>query len=60
MVNIIKAVSIPLAMIIVGLLTYAAMSNGIDGAVFMMGVGIVGGLGGFEARFVYNYFKTSR
>ncbi|MBA7586078.1 hypothetical protein ES708_28074 [subsurface metagenome] len=34
MVEIIKAASVPLAMIVVGLLVWGAMLNGIDGAVF--------------------------
>ena len=50
MVEIIKAASIPLAMVIVGLLTWAAIRVGIDGAVFMVGCTIVGGLGGYEIK----------
>ncbi|MBA7684466.1 hypothetical protein ES703_92861 [subsurface metagenome] len=50
MVEIIKAASIPLAMVIVGLLTWAAIRSGIDGAIFMVGCTIVGGLGGYEIK----------
>ncbi|MBA7577277.1 hypothetical protein ES708_19124 [subsurface metagenome] len=50
MVEIIKAASIPMAMVIVGLLTWAAMREGIDGAIFMVGCAIVGGLGGYEVK----------
>ena len=49
-VQIIKACSIPLAMVIVGVLAWHAMSNGIDGAVFMSAVVVIGGLGGYEVK----------
>lgn len=60
MVNIIKAASIPFAMLIVGLLTWSAQINGIDGAVFMVGVGIVGGLGGYEAKAIVEVVKAKK
>ncbi|MBA7579223.1 hypothetical protein ES708_21092 [subsurface metagenome] len=50
MVEIIKAASVPLAMIVAGILVWGAMLNGIDGAVFMTGLAIVGGLGGYEVK----------
>ncbi len=49
-VQIIKACSIPLAMVIVGVLAWYAISNGINGAVFMSAVVVVGGLGGYEVK----------
>ncbi len=49
-VQIIKACSIPLAMVIVGVLAWHAISNGIDGAVFMSAVVVIGGLGGYEVK----------
>ena len=49
-VQIIKACSIPLAMVIVGVLAWHAMSNGINGAVFMSAVVVIGGLGGYEVK----------
>jgi len=49
-VQIIKACSIPLAMVVVGVLAWHAMSNGIDGAVFMSAVVVIGGLGGYEVK----------
>jgi len=51
-VQIIKACSIPLAMVIVGVLAWHAISNGIDGAVFMSAVVVIGGLGGYEVKSV--------
>jgi len=49
-VQIIKACSIPLAMVLVGVLAWHAISNGIDGAVFMSAVVVIGGLGGYEVK----------
>ncbi|MBA7555105.1 hypothetical protein ES705_47757 [subsurface metagenome] len=49
-VQIIKACSIPLAMVIVGVLAWYAISNGINGAVFMSAVVVIGGLGGYEVK----------
>ena len=49
-VQVIKACSIPLAMVIVGVLAWHAISNGIDGAVFMSAVVVIGGLGGYEVK----------
>ncbi len=48
--EIVKACSIPLAMVIVGVLAWHAISNGIDGAVFMSAVVVIGGLGGYEVK----------
>ncbi|GAH30602.1 unnamed protein product [marine sediment metagenome] len=50
--EIIKACSIPLAMLIVGFLAWHAISNGIDGAIFMTAVVVIGGLGGYEVKSV--------
>ncbi len=49
-VEIIKALTVPFAILVVGLLVWAALSRGIDGAVFMTGIAIVGGLGGYEVK----------
>ncbi|MBA7581445.1 hypothetical protein ES708_23348 [subsurface metagenome] len=49
-VEIIKALTVPFAILVVGLLVWAALSQGIDGAVFMTGLAIVGGLGGYEIK----------
>ena len=49
-VEIIKALTVPFAILVVGLLVWAALSKGIDGAVFMTGLAIVGGLGGYEVK----------
>jgi len=49
-VELIKALTVPFAMVVVGLLVWAALSKGIDGAVFMTGLAIVGGLGGYEVK----------
>lgn len=57
-VQIIKACSIPLAMVIVGVLAWHAMSNGIDGAVFMSAVVIIGGLGGYEVKQVVEGIRS--
>jgi len=48
--DIIKAGSIPLAMLIVGFLAWHAISRGIDGAIFMTAVMVIGGLGGYEVK----------
>ncbi|MBA7585447.1 hypothetical protein ES708_27426 [subsurface metagenome] len=58
MVEIIKAASVPLAMVIVGVLVWGAMVNGINGAVFMTGLAIVGGLGGYEVKNLYDKVKS--
>lgn len=50
MSEVIKALSIPLAMVIVGLLTWQAMLLGIDGALFMSALVVLGGLGGYEVK----------
>ncbi|MBA7573109.1 hypothetical protein ES708_14904 [subsurface metagenome] len=49
-VDIIKAVSIPFAMAVVGALAWKALSMGINGAIFMTAVAIIGGLGGYEVK----------
>lgn len=49
-VEVIKVSSIPLAMVIVGVLAWLAISKGIDGAVFMSAGVIIGGLGGYEVK----------
>ncbi|MBA7648962.1 hypothetical protein ES703_56754 [subsurface metagenome] len=50
MSEVIKALSIPLAMVVVGLLTWQAMVLGIDGALFMTALVVIGGLGGYEVK----------
>ncbi|MBA7589082.1 hypothetical protein ES708_31157 [subsurface metagenome] len=52
-VQIIKACSIPLAMVIVGGLAWFAISNGIDGAVFMSAVLTIGGMKNYFL--IYSY-----
>ena len=49
-VEIIKALTVPFAMAVVAFLAWTALSKGIDGAVFMTGLAIVGGLGGYEIK----------
>jgi len=49
-VETIKVLTVPFAMVVVGFLVWAALSKGIDGAVFMTGLAIVGGLGGYEVK----------
>lgn len=57
--EIIKAASVPLAMIIVGALAAIALAKGIDGAVFMTGAAIIGGLGGYEIKNYLDYRKRN-
>jgi len=56
--QIIRAVSIPLAMGIIGGLAWHALNLGIDGALFMTAVGAIGGLGGYEVKAVMNRGKS--
>jgi len=49
-VQVIRAATVPFAALLVALLVWAALSKGIDGAVFMTGLAIVGGLGGYEIK----------
>jgi len=51
-IGIIKTAAIPLAMIIVGGLAWHALTMGIDGAVLMSAVVVIGGLGGYEVKSV--------
>ena len=37
-----------LAISAIGFLTFYALSQGIDGAVFMSGIGIIGGIAGYQ------------
>ena len=53
MVDIIKAASVPFGMLIVGVLVYSALKAGVDGAVLMSGLTIIGGLGGFYVNKLY-------
>lgn len=57
-VEIIKALTVPFAMVVIALLVWAALSQGIDGAVFMTGLAIVGGLGGYEIKAVWEKRKA--
>jgi hypothetical protein len=45
-----KALSVPLAMLIVGLLVWYALSKGMDGAIAGSGFTVIGGLGGFYLK----------
>ena len=57
-VEIIKAASIPLAMVIVGFLAWSAITRGIDGVIFMTAVAVVGGLGGYEVKTLVEKVKS--
>lgn len=57
--ELIKAASVPLAMIIVGVLVALALAKGVNGAVFMSGAAIIGGLGGYEIKNYLNYRKKN-
>ena len=48
--DIIKAVSVPFAMAVIGVLAWKALSMGINGALFMTVVAVIGGLGGYEVK----------
>lgn len=59
LVEVIKVCTIPFAMVVVGLLVWAALCRGIDGAIFMSGLAIVGGLGGYEVKAVVAKLKKN-
>lgn len=48
--EIIRASSAVIAMLVIGLLAWHALSMGLDGAVFMSSVAVIGGLGGYEIK----------
>ncbi len=48
--DIIRASSVVVAMVIIGVLAWRAVTMGLDGAVFMSSVAIIGGLGGYEIK----------
>jgi len=48
--QIIRAGSVPLAIIVVGLLAWQAMSLGINGAIFMSALAVIGGLGDYRIK----------
>lgn len=48
--DIIRASSAVVAMAVIGVLAWKALSMGVDGALFMSSVGVVGGLGGYEIK----------
>lgn len=48
--DIIRASSTVVAMAVIGLLAWRALSMGIDGALFMTSVAVIGGLGGYEVK----------
>ncbi|MBA7537887.1 hypothetical protein ES705_30158 [subsurface metagenome] len=48
--DIIRASSVLVAMAVVGVLTWKALSIGVDGAVFMSAMVVIGGLGGYEVK----------
>ncbi|MBA7656320.1 hypothetical protein ES703_64244 [subsurface metagenome] len=56
--EIIKAASIPLAMVIVGVLAWSAITTGINGVVFMTAVAVIGGLGGYEVKTLVEKVKS--
>lgn len=58
MVEFVQAGSVIVAMVLVGLLAWHAISNGIDGAVFMTAVVVIGGLGGYELKAVVGKVKS--
>jgi len=57
-VDIIKACSALLAMVIVGALGCFALSKGIDGVLFAGVVAVIGGLGGYEVKSVVESRKA--
>ncbi len=56
--EIIKSASIPLAIVVVGLLGWQAMRAGMDGVLFMSTVGVVGGLAGYRAKTAIEKLKS--
>ncbi|MBA7583630.1 hypothetical protein ES708_25577 [subsurface metagenome] len=48
--DIIRASSAVVAMVVIGLLVWRALSLGMDGALFMSSVAVVGGLAGYEVK----------
>lgn len=49
-VEIIKVLTVPFGMLVIGLLLWYALVHGIDGAIFGVGATIIGGLGGFHLK----------
>ncbi|MBA7563001.1 hypothetical protein ES708_04654 [subsurface metagenome] len=56
--DIIRASSVVVAMAIIGLLMWRALSMGIDGALFMSSVAVVGGLAGYEVKALVDKKKS--
>ena len=56
--DIIRASSAVVAMAIIGLLMWRALSMGIDGALFMSSVAVVGGLAGYEVKALVDKKKS--
>lgn len=50
LVRVIKALTVPFTALLVALLVWYAMSKGIDGAVLMSGLALIGGLGGYQVK----------
>jgi len=48
--DIIRASSAVVAMVVIGALAWHAASMGMNGAVFMSSVAVIGGLGGYEIK----------
>jgi hypothetical protein len=57
-IDVIKAASSPFAMLMVTIITCAALSYGFEWGVFAFGVTAVTGLGGYEVR-SYNQLKKN-
>lgn len=56
--DIIRASSAVVAMAVVGVLTWHALSLGVDGALFMSSVVVIGGLGGYEVKALVDKKKS--
>ena len=56
--DIIRASSAVVAMAVIGLLMWRALTLGIDGALFMSSVAVVGGLAGYEVKALVDKKKS--
>lgn len=56
--DIIRASSAVVAMVVIGLLVWHALSMGVDGALLMSAVTVIGGLGGYEVKAVVEKKKS--
>lgn len=56
--NIIKACSTAVAMVLIWRLVEAALAAGIDGVMFFAGVAAIAGLGGYEIRWLVDAVRS--